>query len=55
MDNLFYFEETEKTDNGLDWVIKDWKGDWVAWAYSAKWARMIVDGLNSKARDEDER
>lgn len=50
MNGLFYYEETERTDNGLDWIIKDWKGEWVAWAYSEKYAKAIVDGLNYQMR-----
>lgn len=43
---MYELEETEKTENGLDFLIKDKDGNWIAWAYNKEEAEKIVDALN---------
>jgi len=48
MEKLFTWEQTEKTETGLDVLIK-YDGQWIAWAYTKESAEMIVNTLNGDA------
>ena len=47
-------EETEKTDNGLDYLIKSKEsGSWLACAYTKETAQLIADALNAYDKDNE--
>lgn len=46
-------EQTEKTETGLDVVVKSDNGKIIAWCYSLSSAQMIANALNNVWQDVD--
>lgn len=44
---MYRLEKTEKTENGLDWLIVDESGKWIAWTYTEDDGNKIIYALNS--------